>query len=78
MLEMRSPDAASSRLAGKSEDGAFYLTAGDGRAVRSTASSRLLASDPALRSDSRVSYALRGGGRDLKMRAFALIQKEAA
>jgi hypothetical protein len=38
----------------------------------------LLAADPALRSDSRVSYALRGGGRDLKMRAFTLIRKEAA
>jgi len=67
------------RLAGKSEDGAFYLTqAMGGGKIHSLIAFGLPAADPALRSDSRVSYALRGGGRDLKMRAFTLIQKEAA
>jgi hypothetical protein len=61
------------------EDGAFYLTqAMGGGKIHSLIAFGLLAADPALRSDSRVSYALRGGGRDLKMRAFTLIRKEAA
>jgi hypothetical protein len=51
------------RLAGKSEDGAFYLTqAMGGGKIHSLIAFGLPAADPALRSDSRVSYALRGGG----------------
>ena len=69
------------RAAGRQEQGnrAFYLTqAMGGGKIHSLIAFGLPAADPALRSDSRVSYALRGGGRDLKMRAFTVIQKEAA
>jgi ATP dependent DNA ligase domain len=68
------------RAAGRQERGRRVLSdeAMGGGKIHSLIAFGLPAADRALRSVSRVSYALRGRGRDLKMRAFTLIQKEAA